>query len=251
MSKKIKFIFSIYIFVMFIFILPSCFKFFGQVFAVTPGEIINIPTKDDNGNNIEQSVDVMFKDIEHEWNTHWGGNQGKIDKIWQEQGKTYDEKNHWAYITNGKGEKRYFIALAETFGQAGDYVDVYVNKDGVETAFPCILGDIKGHKAGDVSFDVGGVMYGHKGGNKLKVVEIMINNYDNTAYDNGATPLDQTLQGNINDLLNSLFPVTRVQNGGSYFDYPDGSPYLTGSYGAQSGNVNAQLTFWRNNWKFF
>ena len=246
MNKKIKLICSIYIVIMFIFILPSYFSFFGQVLGVSPGEEIRIPTER-NGEKLQQTcVDYEAEDREYEFaQTNQGydwdktSNQYKINQIWVRQGKTVDPDTHWAYITTGSGEKRYLIALTSTFGQAGDYVDVYVSKEGTTTVFPCIMGDTK--SSSDGAFFIDGVDYGDVSGERLKVVEIMINNYDGTQHSHHNTGVDQTLVNNISEQLSQLYPVVKVKNGGSYLNSQDGSQYLDGSYGSKSSKSNFSL----------
>lgn len=70
------------------------------------------------------------------------GKQKQIQDLWKQQGEKRDEHN-WAYIEIG-GQKLFLVALAEyTFGDAGDYVDVYVKHNGQEKVYNCILGDTK------------------------------------------------------------------------------------------------------------
>lgn len=207
-------------------------KFYG----ISPGEEVIIPIEK-NGERIQQTCrdyeaeDRYYEFVETNSDYNWNktSNQYRINQIWEEQGKTADPDTHWAYITTGSGEKRYLVALSSTYGTTGDYVDIYVNKEGIMTVFPCIMGDAKSDYDG--AFSVDGVIYGDVAGEKLKVVEIMISNYDGTQYSHHHTPIDQTLVNNISNQLEALYPVTKIKNGGSYFDSTNGSEYLDGSYG--------------------
>ena len=53
------------------------------------------------------------------------------------------------------------------------------------------------------------------------------------------------------NFLNDIGHVVGIQNGGSYLRGENPSQYLTGSYGAQSGNITSKLTFKRNNRIYF
>ena len=258
MNKKFKLIISMYIVFMFIFILPSCFSFFGQAFAKTlaPGEGITIPS------NIETYTATYEKE-----DINWGAvGQAKVNELWKSQGKPKDE-NNWAYVTMFD-KQWHIVALAQSYGVSGDYVAITVENGDVQTTYNCIIGDSKrkheivdGIQIPDNTMKtINGVkypgafwarkdgtlflgadicedednytQYGHYYDGKCNVLELILADYTSTP------------DGNF---LNDIGHVVGIQNGGSYLRGEDPSQYLTGSYGTLSGAVNSQITFWRNN----
>lgn len=88
--------------------------------------------------------------------SRWTYNQRLVADIWDEKGRESDRG-----IATIDG--RYVVAMTETFGVSGDYVDIVLD-DG--TVIPCILGDTK--SADDSNCNA----YGHdKGGKGTSVVE--------------------------------------------------------------------------------
>ena len=78
-----------------------------------------------------------------------GTGQRAVSNIWKEQGSRF--KNGIAIVTVN-GEDRYLVALAGTFGKAGDAVDIHLENG---QKIPAIIGDIK--SSGDSNYN----KYGH------------------------------------------------------------------------------------------
>ena len=221
--KKLIAIICIFIYLLPYFIMIKSFGF--EYEKVEPGDIIEIPPE------IIQGCST----VEKEDRDDWAYVQKNINEVWVKQGKPKDE-NNWAYITTNSGEIRYLVALAETFGVPGDYVDIYVEKDGEETIWPCMIGDTKrDHESGQNGDDVfpdntpqGAYWYndmhwGHtlttdENGNPVcTIVELMMADYTNLH------------SKELSDFEQLFFPVIQIQNGGNYFENPDGPIGLTGT----------------------
>ena len=221
--KKLIAIICIFIYLLPYFIMIKSFGF--EYEKVEPGDIIEIPPE------IIQGCST----VEKEDRDDWAYVQKDINEVWVKQGKPKDE-NNWAYITTNSGEIRYLVALAETFGVPGDYVDIYVEKDGEETIWPCMIGDTKrDHESGQNGDDVfpdntpqGAYWYndmhwGHtlttdENGNPVcTIVELMMADYTNLH------------SKELSDFEQLFFPVIQIQNGGNYFENPDGPIGLTGT----------------------
>lgn len=195
MNKKLKKkLYSILVlFMIFVILLPNFSIFLGKVYGVVPGTPIDIPDSfEQYGSQYEQ------EDIS--WSS--GTGQEAVNKIWVSQGKPADN-NNWAYITVG-GQKRYLVALAQTYGVSGDYVDITL-KNG--KTYPCVIGDSKRLHEPDYpdntnqgAFYYKGVTYGHSYDGKCSVVELILKDYSKTP------PVE---------FLNSMKPVKRIVNGGS------------------------------------
>lgn len=118
-------------------------------------------------------------------------------KLREQAGMNFDEEGFG--IING----RYVIACTTTFGQVGDYLDVYL-ENGI--VLPCIIGDIKNQN------NEGCNQWGHKNGKN--VVEFIVDrniwyvgNYDNPGTSSNKPEWNSK--------------VTKIVNGGSYFVNPD------------------------------
>lgn len=175
--------------------------------------------------------------------THSDARRAKVAQIWEEQGRTADtNKYNWCYIEVA-GVNRYFVALAPLYGQAGDYVDVYITNDGVETLYPCIIVDSKdvwGAFKNEYPYVYNGVKYGHLNNDnqRCKIMEAVLEPYSEPP-----------------GFADSLAGVTRIQNGGNILDHPDGPVGLDGSYGSNSALkgefasiLGSMGTFFRDIW---
>jgi len=124
------------------------------------GECIEIPQEIPQSGGSWESA--------HGLNGSWSttSTQYQINQIWNEQGQTYDT-NHWAYVETNSGEKRYLVALSSIYGKTGSYVDIYVNNNGTEAKYPCIMGDAKNANDSTTHWwpnanDPNRVTYGHQ-----------------------------------------------------------------------------------------
>ena len=133
--------------------------------------------------------------------------QYQVNQLWASQGKPKDD-NNWAYVTVA-GQQRYLVALAPIFGEAGDYVDIYVKNGQV---YPCLMGDTKGDD--DMFIWTDGQHWGHRSGNQCNILEVILKDYSYAP----------------NAFLATLCPIEKIQNGGSYFTHPDGPVGLRGIY---------------------
>ena len=112
----------------------------------------------------------------------------------EKAGMVFDEEGF------GIVDGRYVIAMTQTYGRVGDYVDIYLANG---TVLPCIIGDIKGYS------DPGVNEWGHMHGQN--VVEFVVDT--NTWYDNGhANPGTESCHPEWKST------VEKVVNLGSYFD---------------------------------
>lgn len=143
---KIKIKKTIFIFLIVIILLLTIYPNKGQVLAthdyntgsevittLDAGEYIEIPSEIPQSGGSWESEDVN-------WSA--GTRQAEINRIWNEQGKKYTEDN-WAYVETNSGEKRLLVALSSIYGETGSYVDIYVNHNGKESKYPCVIGDAK------------------------------------------------------------------------------------------------------------
>ena len=206
MAKKIKFkqILIIYL-IMFAFLIFNAF--FGKVLAVKPGQMILIPS------DLPQ-YSAQYEEEDINWNED--SKQYKVNQTWKEQGKPVEQSEaplNCAYLTLA-GEKRYFVALTPTFGEAGDYIDVYIQDGNEEKVFKCVMGDAKGRKddnGNDVGYDYNGIFTGHKyqedGVDKCDILEFILKDYNDRP---------------SGEFLGKFTQITKIYNGGSYFDHPNG-----------------------------
>ena len=212
---RIRLFVAICILILLIFLIPCTWSKLGQVYAINEGETIEIPTTFEQYGATYEQEDIQWDE---------GTNQKKVFEVWASQNKPIDE-NNWAYITVAN-QKRYLVALATTFGLPGDYVDIYVKNGNTETVYPCLIGDAKGldekNAINDGAFIYNGIHYGHASGDICNVLEIILKDYSSTP---------------SGEFLASLTPVSKIQNGGSYFDHPDGPVGLNGGYGSGSATV--------------
>ncbi len=89
-----------------------------------------------------------------------GTGQRAVSEIWQEQGSRF--KNGIAIVTVN-GEDRYLVAVAPTFGKAGDAIDIQLENG---QKIPAIIGDLK--STGDSNY----TRYGHgRGDGSVNVLE--------------------------------------------------------------------------------
>lgn len=181
------------LFMIFVFLLPNFSIFFIDVYGVAPGTEFNIPTSFEQYGSQYEQEDISWAS---------GTGQEAVNKIWVSQGKPADN-NNWAYITVG-GQKRYLVALAQTYGVSGDYVDIYM-KNG--KTYPCVIGDSKRLHEPDYpdntdqgAFYYNGVTYGHCYDGKCSVVELILKDYSKTP---------------PSEFLNSMKPVSKIINRGS------------------------------------
>lgn len=171
---------------------------------------------------IPQEFDQSTDDVEG-YDRNWGSTQAKIYQKWCEQGKKASN-SHWAYI-EFNGTPRYLVALAPIYGVPGDYVDIYINNNGQETIYPCIIGDSKDIWV-DPTFTYNGKAYGHQGsGGRCKIIEVCTEIKATSSTVSALSPL-----------LNKLKNITQIANGGSMFDHPDGPVGLDGSYTYEDGD---------------
>lgn len=116
-------------------------------------------------------------------------------KLREAAGMNFDEEGF------AKIGDRYVVAVTTTFGNVGDYIDVY-KEDG--TVLKCIIGDIKSQK------DAGCTEWGHKNG--TNVVEFVVDKnswYGSRMHSNPGT-------SNCHPEWNQN--ITKIVNKGNYFD---------------------------------
>lgn len=127
--------------------------------------------------------------------TKWIANQKKLIELCEQRGERRYDADGYGYVGN-----RYAVAMTNTFGNIGDYVDIYCVDGRVIHA---ILGDEK-HTGKPVAYDPNPAnKWGHLNGQV--VVEFMTNW--------PANPVHQNPPGNGG--------VTKVINLGNYFEYPE------------------------------
>ena len=230
MKKKIgNFIYkSIFIIICFCIVLLSFnANFIGQVLGFK-----EITTYDRRGGKrtvkVAEAVDAVkipsevkqtYATFESYNRNDWSGENKEIYNKWSEQGKSASDE-HWAYINIG-GQKRYLVAVAPTFGQTGDYIDITF-KNG--NTYPCIIGDIKDIWV-DPAYVYNSVAYGHQDGGKCVVVEVCTELANSSSNYSAMSPL-----------LNKLIDVQQIANGGNMFEHPDGPVGLDGNYTYDDGS---------------
>lgn len=203
--------------IIFVILLPNFSIFFSNVYGVTPGTPIDIP------DSFEQCGAKLQKD-----GISWSSGTGPdvVNKIWVSQGKPANN-NNWAYITIG-GQRRYLVALAQTYGNSGDYVDIHLKNGKV---YPCVIRDSESLHELDHDDNTNGgafsykdVTYGHSYDGKCSVVKIILKDYSKQP---------------STDFLNTIQPVTKIENGGSCLngDEPEG---LDASYVTVGVSVGSQ-----------
>ncbi len=180
---------------------------FGQVLAVEEGTKFLIP------NDLPQ-YSAQFETEDINWNET--SKQYKVNQTWKEQGKPgeqAEEPINCAYLTLA-GEKRYLIALTPTFGEAGDYIDVYIQDGNEEKVYKCVMGDAKGrfdNEGNDVGYYYNGIFMGHKypvdGVDKCDILEFLLK--DASGRPSG-------------DFMDKFANITVICNRGSYFEHPEG-----------------------------
>lgn len=120
-------------------------------------------------------------------------------KLKEQAGMNFDEEGFG--IING----RYVIACTTTFGQAGDYIDFYINTASGQIVLPCIIGDIKNQD------DEGCNQWGHINGQC--VIEFVV--------DQGSWYGKKENPGTASNHPEWAGKVVKAVNGGSYFDNPN------------------------------
>lgn len=111
-------------------------------------------------------------------------------------GMTFDEEGF------GRIGDRYVVAVTETFGKVGDFIDVY-KEDG--TIIKCIIGDIKNQS------DPGCNEYGHNNGQNI--IEFVVDT--NTWYGGHENPGTDRCHPEWDS------SITKIINKGNYFDLID------------------------------
>ena len=162
-KKKIKKVIYILIIVILIYItiFSNCSIYADLVMSaagdyfdtVEPGTVFVIPDDvDQAGATVETYHNERNPSSEPGRDSYYGTRQYDVRKLWESQGEPYiaeadvkeeDKANtpyNIAYVEI-EGTKRLIIALAGTFGQAGDCVDITLKNGEV---IPCIMGDEKG-----------------------------------------------------------------------------------------------------------
>ena len=239
-KKKVKMIFICILEL--IIILPLFNPYLGLVFAKETDERKNLPSD----LTIIPQTDYATYGFEERSDWNPTSNQYKIYEIWKNQGEKADE-NGWAYISADTDRK--LIALAPTFGQVGDYINLYIKKDNSVKTIPCIMAEAKGkdepNELNDGAYYYNGIHIGHKakGQDKCNILEIQIKDESVTV---------------SNEFVKSLVPIKDIKNGGSYFDHPQGPTGLTSNSSSYSNSTTAQqseetfasvvLSFFRTLW---
>lgn len=207
--------------------------------------IIKVPEAGD-AVKIPEEIEQAAASFETYNRDNWIDTNKKIYDKWEEQGKPHTN-SHWAYIEIS-GKPRYLVAVTSTYGQTGDYIDIEFCDDGKTIIYPCIIGDIKDIWV-DNAFVYEGVAYGHMEDGKCNIVEVC-----------SELPGEGSSYAIMNPLLNSLYGVTQIANGGNMFENPDGPVGLDGNYtyldGTSSGGLDdesdtyngAFTEFFRNLW---
>mgnify|MGYP004494513341 CR=1 FL=1 len=210
MEKRLKNKIYIVIFTMIIYmiLLLTFGKLFGAIAVAVkehpdPGDVIEIPDFRQWGASHEEE------------NISWdkSTNQYKVNQLWISQGMTKDEHN-WAYVTVA-GEKWFLIAVAPVFGDVGDYLKVDTKAG--ETYY-CMIGDEKGD---DAQFFYEGIHWGHydtgppEDTNTCNILEMLL-------YLNDGSSIPHKFMGTLGE-------IARIQNGGNYFEHPEGPVNLSGS----------------------
>ncbi len=135
-------------------------------------------------------------------------------KLMQQSGMNFDEEGF------GRINGRYVIACTSTYGNVGDYVDFY-QEDG--SVIQCIIGDIKNQN------DTGCNEWGHSNGQNVIEFVVDKNSWYSTEKGGNASNM------HINPGNQGCHPewnqnITKVVNGGSYFNNPDfGAENISGN----------------------
>ena len=135
-------------------------------------------------------------------------------KLMQQSGMNFDEEGF------GRINGRYVIACTSTYGNVGDYVDFY-QEDG--SVIQCIIGDIKNQN------DTGCNEWGHSNGQNVIEFVVDKNSWYSTEKGGNASNM------HINPGNQGCHPewnqnITKVVNGGSYFDNPNfGAENISGN----------------------
>lgn len=144
-------------------------------------------------------------------------------KLRQQAGMNFDEEGF------GRINGRYVIACTSTYGQVGDYVDFY-QEDG--SVIQCIIGDIKNQS------DAGCNEWGHSNGECIIEFVVDKNSWYSTEKGGSASSM------HINPGHQGCHPewnqnITKVVNGGSYFDNPSfGAETIVGNGITVGGSSN-------------
>lgn len=231
---KQKLLYLVALLNIFILLLPSWTSIFGEVYALATGPGSITPG---TGWRVSDSTTpftqygATFECEDVNWGS--GTQQRTVYEEWVKQGK--QAENNWAYMEAG-GDNRYLVALSQEFGWPGDYVDIVINKDGVETTYPCIIGDAKGNNEEEpmgkpIPDDKGNIInrgayldsskfqWGHLHATEddcCNILEIM-------SKDNNVT-------SEFSAFLASVKEVSGIQNGGSWIEHPEGPIGLDGNY---------------------
>ena len=135
-------------------------------------------------------------------------------KLMQQSGMNFDEEGF------GRINGRYVIACTSTYGNVGDYVDFY-QEDG--SVIQCIIGDIKNQN------DTGCNEWGHSNGQNVIEFVVDKNSWYSTEKGGNASNM------HINPGNQGCHPewnqnITKVVNGGSYFNNPNfGAENISGN----------------------
>ncbi len=132
--------------------------------AITSGTEVKIPQ------NFNQVYTItQYDKFYGRWSN--GTTQKKMSEVWGSKGKKFTKG-----IATIDG--RYLVAVVNTFGNPGNYIDVYL-KDG--TVLPCIIADAK--SLGDSNI----TKYGHRTGNAISVIEFEVETSYYNKYGNPGT----------------------------------------------------------------
>ena len=174
---------------------------FGNGEIITAGTSVELPA----------GLGSQFTYMDWQAITDPSSNQWKLK---QQAGMNFDEEGF------GRINGRYVIACTSTYGPVGDYVDFY-QEDG--SVIQCIIGDIKSQS------DTGCNEWGHNNG--LNVVEFVVDRDSWYTVDaNGKKHGNHANPGNKGLHEEWKQNITKVVNGGSYFDNPNfGNQTITGN----------------------
>lgn len=169
----------------------------GIAKPIEEGESIEVPQEDDPSTPYDDSkLGTTF--IFNYWQNITGEGTGQLRLI-REAGMNFDEEGF------GRINGRYAVAVKQTFGKVGDYIDYYYkDKNGNEQMLPCIIVDVKGQDAPNP--------WGHHEGKNM--IEFYVNR------DQWGGGHENPGQGGFHDELSGT-KATKVVNGGSYFDNPN------------------------------
>ena len=225
MQKTIKKIMSIIILLVFgIYLLPNSFNvnniFISNVLAddkAEPGDKVDVPSSYPQHAIYEASYSSIS----------WIYTQRDVYDKWVEQGrKTADDGTGLCYITAG-GIDWALVAVAPTFGEAGDYLKVHVkDKEGKEKDYYMIVCDTKNPTDSTAYYiNVGGkdVHYGHSSNCSGWIGHCKV------AHGHPATGIHLNIlefvwnwSTDCTKLCQLYTDVQYIINGGNYFENPDG-----------------------------